>query len=197
MERSEIAQFGGLFAAAAAEPATEAPHRKTAPIAPGDSLLDILMGLDSVISKQRERQSAAEAESPAALPQPAERHRPPPLLQADVQRTAPLPAERARPPPLQAEPSLQAAPALQADWQAEIQQRHSVSQQALRVQALLRETGWQAVEPGPPTEANSGHTQPEEPEQQQESRCREGRQYSVPHGMVLTSEMGRNDSNMC
>ena len=172
MERSEIARLSGLFAAGTAEPATEAPHRKTAPIAPGDSLLDILMGLDSVISKQRERQSEAEgAEAPAPPPLQSDERDPPPL-QMDLPRPA---SERGGPPPLQAEPPLQ------ADWQAEIQQRHSVSRQALQVQALLRGAGWQGADSGPQPESDQGHTQPEA-QQEEEPRCREARQYAVPHG---------------
>ncbi|XP_043227588.1 retinitis pigmentosa 1-like 1 protein [Amphibalanus amphitrite] len=187
LDRSEIAGFGGLFAAATAEPATEAtPHRKAAPIAPGDSLLDILMGLDSVISKQREREEAEGAAEPAPPAPPADRQGPPPL-QMDppgppAARPGPPPllqAARPDPPPLQADPALQTEPALSADWQAEIQQRHSASQQSLRVQALLREAGWPGVGVAPRrrTRPDSGHTQ----EEGEETRCREGRQYSTPH----------------
>ena len=197
MDRSEIARFGGLFAAATAEPATEVPHRKTAPIAPGDSLLDILMGLDSVISKQRDRQAAGDGTGDRPAPPPLASG-PPPLLQMDVPAPPPLiQAERAGPPPLQAEPPLQsdwqAEPALGADWQAEVQQRHSASHQAERVQALLREAGWgpgaQAGHRWPEQEGTRARTDGErtggeaqQEEEEEETGCRESRQYKTQHG---------------
>ena len=204
-----MAGFGGLFAAATAEPATEAPQRKTAPIESSDSLLDILMGLDSVINKQRHRQPSGGTDvMPEPPPLQADRAGPPPL-QMDLPSPPPLQPERADPPPLQADPPLQAEPALQADWQAEIQQRHSTSQQALKVQALLREAGWQG--PGRPEQQVSepelgvgpgvgpgavGQEEAEvtlEQEAGEEARCRQARQYDVQRGEVL----GRAEKHHC
>ena len=116
---------------------------------------------------------------------------PPPPLQVDTPSPPPLQPARADPPPLQAEPPLQAdADLLQADWQAEIQQRHSASQQALKVQALLREAGWQGRDANPQRvsepELEAERQEAEEAEREEEElRCREARQYDVQRGRFL------------